>query len=330
MPIHVVPISDDQVAVKSGVREVLIKGPGIRRVAESVVPLLDGECTRAEILDGLDEPSREQADKLIESLTARGFVGDAGRDDTQQDFYANFPATADAPACLAAASVAVFGHTYAARSLVRGLLEVGVGDVLVVATGPVGPVDAWPSDDDRLRVTADHPSDDEVGRLSVLCATHDFGPPDVLLDTARLALRSRVPFLPVWLSDMVGHVGPLTHPFDTACLRCYLLRTDSNNPRYPVSTAIRERLAELPDAARSTGMLPPMAGVLGEIAAVEVVKLLTGFAPNDTVAHAVEINLVSFQTAVRRVLKVPRCPDCGEVSVRGPRVLTVGPQIPQG
>jgi hypothetical protein len=75
-------------------------------------------------------------------------------------------------------------------------------------------------------------------------------------------------------------------------------------------------------------MLPPMAAIVGQIAAMEAAKALGGFAPPDAVGRSIEVNLVSFQTSVRRVLKVPRCPDCSRVMRRTARVLEHGPQIP--
>lgn len=326
--------------MKSGIRQVLFEGPGIEDTARAVLSLLDGTRTAAQVLDGLAVAVRDRAAQLLDALAARRFFDGAPRSEARQAFAANFGAAPQpALASVEDATVAVLGRTFAARSLVLGLLELGVGRVLLVDLPHLGnpELPPWPAggwgagtgDPGRVEVLTDLPDEKRLAGFSLLCATHDFGPPDALLDINRLALRLGLPFLPLWLFEMIGHVGPLTHPFETACLRCYLLRADSNNPRHQVAAAVRGHLAADPSAARSTGLLPPMAGVLGEIATLEAAKLLNGFAPADTIARQIETNLVSFQSAVRRILKVPRCPDCSEVSRHSPRVLTLGPQIPQ-
>ena len=79
--------------------------------------------------------------------------------------------------------------------------------------------------------------------------------------------------------------------------------------------------------APGAGLLSPMAAMVGAIAAMEVVKSLVAFVPSNVTGRQVQINLVSFGASVRRVLKVPRCPDCSELTRRSPRAITVGPQI---
>jgi hypothetical protein len=71
-----------------------------------------------------------------------------------------------------------------------------------------------------------------------------------------------------------------------------------------------------------------MAGVIGEIAAIETAKCLGQFVPIDAVAAVIELNLISFSSTVRRILKIPRCPECSDVMLHSQKVLTRGPQIP--
>ena len=167
-----------------------------------------------------------------------------------------------------------------------------------------------------------------VAEATLVCAAGDAGESAALMDANRLALEKDVPFLPAWIAELVGYVGPLTEPFDTACLRCYQLRAESNSPHPDVARALRESRAARPGARDGSGLLPPMAAAVGAIAAMEAVKRLAAFAPPDATGHVVEINLVSFTSYVRRVLKLPRCPECSDVMRRGPVALTRGPQVP--
>jgi bacteriocin biosynthesis cyclodehydratase domain-containing protein len=161
----------------------------------------------------------------------------------------------------------------------------------------------------------------------LIVATSDIGQEAALLAVAQRALAERVRFLPAWLSDMTGYVGPLTHPLETACLRCYQLRVDANHPHRDARRALRRWVGDDPRTAAAGGFLSPMASVVGEIAAMEVAKELGGFAPVDAVGRSIEINLVSFRSTVRRVFKLPRCPDCGEPARRATRTIFRGIQI---
>jgi len=224
------------------------------------------------------------------------------------------------------------GANLISRSMVRSLLEAGAGRLTLVdhaaLNNEVGRLDAAVAQDPRVSRVPELPGADELAKASLLCAASDFGQPDALLEINRVALRVGKPFLPAWLEDLRGYVGPLTYPHESACLRCYRTRMDSNNEDYLTSRAVRDHISGDPQGRSTTGFLPPMAAVLGEVAAMEMIKFIAGFPPCDTVGRIIEMNLVSFASAVRRVLKIPRCPDCSEMMNKATRALTLGPLIP--
>lgn len=137
---------------------------------------------------------------------------------------------------------------------------------------------------------------------------------------ARRALDARAPLLPVWIDDLVVRVGPLTHPFDTACLRCYLMRADSGDVWREAHALLRAQWSP------GAGFLPPLPAVAGEIAATEAVKHLAGL-PVTACGRVIEVSLVPFHSAVRRVLRVPRCPDCSGTARQGAPVISHGSQL---
>lgn len=339
-------LDDGRVVLKRGINELLLGGPSVASLVEPLLDLLNVPRTAKELVAAFPGPRRQEVERLLALLVERHLVGtieeearDGAPDDPlQRLFYGNFGSVASGiHQKLRASTVLVVGVTLVARSLVRGLAEMGIGSVELV-DHPIltnrlarsewvnsGDGEFRPSTTQRLRLLPELPDAAQAAGTSLLCATSDLGAPNALLEANRLALEADVPFLPAWVSEMIGYVGPLNHPGETACLRCYQLRLDSNDTRREITQVVRVQTGTAHDR---TGLLPPMAAVVGEIAAVEVVKALGGFAPPDAVGRQIEINLVSFAARVRRVLKVPRCPDCSDVMARTPVALAVGPRIP--
>ncbi|MGV9774317.1 TOMM precursor leader peptide-binding protein, partial [Streptosporangium sp. NPDC003464] len=177
---------------------------------------------------------------------------------------------------------------------------------------------AWPST--SATAAASRPRAAGEDGWDLWCAAAD-GPADpALAEVARRALDARAVLLPVWIDDLVIRVGPLTHPFDTACLRCYLLRADSDDVWREAHALLRAQ------PSPGAGFLPSIPAVAGEIAATEAVKHLAGL-PVTTCGRVIEVSLVPFHSAVRRVLRVPRCPDCSGTARQGAPVITHGSQL---
>lgn len=342
--LQIIPLSDGRVLLKRGVYELLLEGTELGPTLESLVSLLDGTRRREDVVNMFPAPRREEIEHLLSALVQRRMVTEEPEqavkgvepDALQSTFYWNFgAAAAEVPERLRATKVLVAGDNLISRALVRGLLETGHGEVSLVShpvlNNHLAPFHTDPSAGarhERVKLLDALPPDEELAGMSMLCATSDLGEADALLEMNRVALRLKKPFLPVWLHDLVGYVGPLNFPYETACFQCYRLRLDSNDDRYDVSRSIRKHVAADPGARAGAGLLPPMAGVLGEIAAMEVTKCLGQFVPLDAVAAVVEINLVSFGSSLRRVLKIPRCPECSDTLSLAPKTLTRGPQIP--
>ena len=210
------------------------------------------------------------------------------------------PYAADGPARLAASAAVVLGTGPIAEAVLAGLATSGVGQA---ESAPLG---------------ADLP---DAG-FDVWCAAGE-GPADpTLLPVADAAQRAGRVLLTVWLDDLLVRIGPTAHPGDTACLRCYLLRVDSNDPKRD----LHRRLRRASGGHDSGGFLPGMAVVAGHLAALEVVKHLAGM-PVTTVGHVIELSMAPYRSDVRRVLRVPRCPTCSGVAGQGAPVVAHASQL---
>lgn len=329
----------------------MIGGAGVVSLAQRLVAILDGSRTGEEIVETFEPEVRDAAADLLKALTDRRLVtsrSDVGHvwttDDPQTSFYREFTSSPDdVRQRLRASHVVIVGSNLISSSMLGRLVGLGLGAITIVGHRGLDSGDRYLDAAERgmaQGATVDGSTPVRVLRggsleqlerepWSIVVATSDFGEAEALLEVNRLALRSRRPSLPVWISNMVGFIGPLTHPFETACLRCYWLRVDANDPHHKARRSIQADLSQSDPADRPVSAIPPMADVLAGVAAMELVKMLGAFVPSDAVGRSIEVNLVSFHSAVRRVLKVPRCPDCSEVMQTAAVALTRGPRLPQ-
>ena len=301
--------------------------------------MLDGSCSREEIVASFDGHLQTEVQNVLTGLINRRMItemrqetlGGSGLDSLQASFWRNFGDSGSTTLSrLRQATVVVFGANLITRALLRSLLEMSVGHITIVdhpilnneLVLPEDLVDARGGSGGRLRRVLTMPSNEELAAASVLCAASDFSQPEALIEINRVALSIEKPSLPVWLTEQAGYVGPLNYPFETACLRCFNARFDSNNVNYDAARAVGLHMATR-EGRQAVGLLPPMAAILGEIAAMEIAKCIAGYPPSDAVSRVIEVNMLSFSASGRRVLKIPRCPDCSEIMRKPARSLTV-------
>lgn len=291
-------LSSDEAVVKKGFAEVRCRFPGVADVLERVAELADG-CISEEILVESFPPSiKSEVQLLVRGLRARGFFEKA--EDHADSFWLSVGVLApNAAVRLSEASAFVIGTGPIADSTASALVASGVGNVNTGSDVPT------------------------TGNCDLWCAAVEEPADPSLLDVAARALSAGVVFLPTWIDDLCIRVGPMTHPYDTACLRCYLLRADSNDPEMEVHRLLRQQ--DNLDSC-GAGLLPPMASMAGQIAGMEAVKYLSGL-PVTTAGHIIEMSLVPFRCDVRRVLRIPRCPMCSGVTRQGAPIVTIDPQL---
>src|SRR4029077_6600279 len=141
-------------------------------------------------------------------------------------------------------------------------------------------------------------------RVTCIVATSDFGGQQVLLPWNAFCVERGVHFLPVTLQDIVGYIGPLVIPEETACLAC--LRAGQNGN---VIQADEKRIAET-DAREGQHVIaahPAMLSTLADIAAFELHRFYAGL-PLWKAGRLIEVNLVATSMTSRKVFKAPRCP----------------------
>lgn len=308
---------------------------------------------------GIEQLRRAGVVELVDDGALRAFApGELERLNPQISFLSHFvappetrtveawPGTArsglDFQERLRSASVAVFGLGRSGSQLVRLLALAGVGRLVGVDSEIVGDrdigCDAWFDVRHRAMdraaavdalvkelgcastvVTGDA-SDDEALReilrgcdLAVLCPDH--WKPSLAAEVNRAALATGTTWTSAQLAGFEFQIGPTVVPRKSACRTCWELRRRSNL----ADLADHDRIEEFLESGRlrvEALAFTPGVGLL----ALEVVKAVTWFATPATCSHVYCLNLVTLQSQLRPVLKVPRCPDCGRVAQGSPRI----------
>ncbi len=149
---------------------------------------------------------------------------------------------------------------------------------------------------------------EENGLPDVVIATSDLGGAHDLRQWNEFAVANHLMFLPVVLRDMQGEIGPFVVPGETPCYECLRARQNSNLTNPADDRHTEYQAAQLQATA---GFHPSMAAVLGDLAAMEVIKFLGGRLLSWRVGHLIDVNLVVPELKVRKVLRVPTCTVCG-------------------
>jgi len=265
----------------------------------------------------------------------------------QIDFFSNFstaanPGLADWPevkstgyhyqSCLRNATVGIFGCGRLGSQVARDLSVLGIGRVLCVddevVSHEAATADAWYDHRHvgQPRATA---VAQLVANTAPLCSaeaiqSHDFVGPLRRCDVAVLAQDAFRPSeyesfneaslslgLP-WTSCRVTatelQLGPTVVPRQTACWTCFDVRRRSNLTEHEEAVLVERAWGDV-------GMPPTLAVLPGlSFLALDLAKLLTGFAPVATLGSLLSVSLLSSGTCAHPVLRLPRCRSCGRPS----------------
>lgn len=151
----------------------------------------------------------------------------------------------------------------------------------------------------------------------LLIAAMDNHDPSLLERVNEACLHTNVRWFPLGLKGWEAYVGPTIVPRKTACYKCYDLRIQANLKYYEPYLLNDQELRTHPQTP-SFGGLPQFNHALASIAAIEAIKLLTYFCPPTTYGRMLTVDFLTFATQFHDVLKLPRCPSCGEPSTRMP------------
>jgi bacteriocin biosynthesis cyclodehydratase domain-containing protein len=332
LPLQLIDARGDDVIVRRGSAQLLIRGVGARAALTVVLEAMTGEgATVEEVSNRFAAPDRPAVLELIEQLATRQFVAQRGSralpqgPETALDvFYWHFGTSApDVNGILNRTQLAVLGVNRISRQLVEALTDAGLHNIDVVDHAGLRNLSMFDGDGpDRasawrapIQPTAyeEWTTGSRAKTFDCLVATSDFGGLRLMQEWNSLCVELNRQFLPVVLQDMVGYVGPLVIPGETACFDCFLARMDSNHTG-DAQGHVTEWAAF--GGQHVAAFHPSMASVLGDFAAIELTKFYSRSLPAWKVGTVLEVNLLAGALDARRVLRVPRCRTCSHLIKR--------------
>ena len=325
LPVQLVEIPNG-ILIKRGCTEFQVVGERAPEVVQVVLTAAEsGEVTRAGIEALFAACDRPAVGELIQQLWQRNVIVDGGnhpvgtlRETASDIFYWHFDRHGTkVNNRLNTLKLAVLGINYISQRLLAALNASGVAKVdlvnvtllrnmqffnenngLCVDSFAGANYTALSCSEWRQKVTSIAPD--------CIVAASDFGGQQLLREWNLFCLEQGITFLPVVLQDLIGYVGPLVIPGQTACLEC--LRARQNAALIDPATR-RAPEAGAFEGQAIAGFLPSMASILGDIATVELVKFYSGI-PRSSVGSVVELNMLTSVMTPRKVLRVPRCTAC--------------------
>lgn len=112
-------------------------------------------------------------------------------------------------------------------------------------------------------------------------------------------------------------VGPVVVPGESACWNCYRLRELANAEPAETAHALQASLLTNRPPSRSRILLSPMMSLLGQLVSLEALKLLSGYAASILVGRVLVQHLITLETSLHSVIRMPWCEVCGGVSSGG-------------
>jgi thiazole/oxazole-forming peptide maturase SagC family component len=334
--IDLVLISADEVLIQFGTRShpsQLLRDPDLTGLLGRIIaPLFDGPKKVSELLSG-NQDQAPAASEQIASLVRQGILADVRTSSIEQYLHYTFTDDCD----LARHTVALIGVGPVGARIARGLLEHGVGRVILlddrsadtvwhrfVSLVPKPQAAAGMSAQQLLArdLTAAGYAGVEsldakldVEGIERAVASSDLivlalEQPDLLLShhVNRLCLRAGRPWLQAQIDGNTGMVGPLYVPPHTACFNCFKALADAATPSKDMARKHRQQLRGRGRAPFFPG-LPAYVDIISGFSSLAIVHYLlrqSSFA----LGRVLVCNFERMLLDIEDVLRLPRCPVC--------------------
>jgi adenylyltransferase/sulfurtransferase len=330
-------------------RRLKLKGHAFREFVQQVVPLLDGtrsfETIHAEVSDLFDANDLAACFALLAEQGVLEDVDDWGLDQAAQailqpqlNLLHDLSATpAELQQRIARSRVGVFGLTPAGVAVTRALAASGLRTLRCIDPELVAVTDRyftpeWAAEVGRLRAEAftraypcplstveavtdriidDARMEEAIAGCDFVVNCMDQGDLSLMYRLNRVALRTGTPWISASASGLEVIVGPAVYPGETPCFTCYRMRllacAEDPETGYDFESFLDRRKTD--DSSRRANFASGPA-LAGQIAAVEVLKALTGIREPATKGKIRVFDLADLSSTSHVVLRKPWCPAC--------------------
>lgn len=169
------------------------------------------------------------------------------------------------------------------------------------------------------RSSPDHLTDEQMQALApdfLICAerTIDYR---TALRVNELALHFEIPWLAAWLAGSTMNVTHVMVPGENACFECLLLRQRGTYPNFEADLAYELSLRQEVIDLTIQESIPAIDNLLASFTTLRTIAHLAGYQPEAPVPQLLEVSAVGLESTLHPVLRLPQCPACGPVHVRG-------------
>ena len=334
---YLIPTGPQAVQLRSANRVTGLKGASVDRTLPQLLPLLDGSLTGEQIVERTAPTLGAGAVRgVLKVLAEKGFIEEVGPvdaglfpDGSEAQFasLSRFLRQTDQTGSgyrslveLRKARIVIADRGGMGPAMVSALSHLGVGAVTVVAADPEAVARAAvPRRPGATTVVGTGPwpvartgwaAALEQARAAVVLMRGPVVFEDQLLELNAAAIETGTTWLVVsQVAPDVLQVGPTFYPGSSACLACFRQQLQR-------SVSFLESWAPLAQAYAGTrsaaGEASPVMEELGAaFAAVEVMRAISLAQPPVSVGQVITIDLRNLNVDRYKVLRVPRCPECG-------------------
>lgn len=320
--------------LRRGSLEIKISGECASQVVHTILKAASNDgVTRKGILNSFAAPDQPAVDQLIDHLISRKILLSSqesknmpkGSEDETDIFYWHFgewkrPIVNN----LNSKTIAILGVNAISRRIGQSLSESDIDSFSIIDDPMLRNQHIF--DEDKLKVSQWpgylKPPIDLRGnegrsfleKADCLVLTCDFGINPIISYWNEFCVENKRTFYPIILDRLVGYIGPMVVPGETACYECLRRRENSNMYNFEDKRATE---AEAFHHQSVNGFLPPMASILADIAIVDLIRFWSdSLVLMPKVGNMMEIRLMVPEIKNHKVLKLPRCPVCSPLKKR--------------
>ncbi|WP_029453114.1 TOMM precursor leader peptide-binding protein [Clostridium algidicarnis] len=128
----------------------------------------------------------------------------------------------------------------------------------------------------------------------------------------KLCINHNKPWISMRAGELRFQVGPLIVPKQTACYTCFQNRLNGNLSFYDEQMAF-EKYKELNSEKMHVSTLDLFYSISASFLTWEVIKFITKIFSPVTLSRVITFDVLSLETNLDTVLKMPRCSDCSDL-----------------